>query len=267
MLSYGINLTTPRHFSTIYELIQSKEVDFCEIMIDNFLHLEPHQIRDELGDIPVSFHIMNSKFIEVDTEGLITLARRIREFISETKPFYVSDHLARFLCDGRYLPRIAELDYSAMERQILDRTMLWQELLGTRLLLENHPSLSSGKRDQADFCKYLLATTSCGMLFDISNAVVADLNRAESRHTWSELASISEHFHIAGYDSTKTEPVLYIDTHDSSVNRETLQYANQIWKHKGKSGGTLVIERDQNLTKEAWNLDKANLEKTLCIKN
>jgi uncharacterized protein len=63
----GVNLTSPKVLPEIRELLRDGSADFCEILIDNFLHLCPKEMRVAIGDVPVGFHIMWSRYLERDS--------------------------------------------------------------------------------------------------------------------------------------------------------------------------------------------------------
>ena len=78
--------------------------DFCELLIDNFLHVDPAAMRADLGDTPVAFHVMNSRFLEQGPVPLEALAARLRELMAALHPLYVSDHLGWVLPSTRGSP-------------------------------------------------------------------------------------------------------------------------------------------------------------------
>jgi uncharacterized protein (UPF0276 family) len=100
---------------------------------------------------------------------------------------------------------------------------------------------------QSSFFTDLTRATGCGALFDISNAVVADGNGGEPLTTWATVLESTNHFHVAGFARSHTEPSFLVDSHDQMINPETLKYISQIRSRlKAKPNATVVIERDVN---------------------
>ncbi len=113
-----------------------------------------------------------------------------------------------------------------------------------------------GGNDQADFYARLVADTGCGVLFDLSNAVVAELNTGYPALRWLPVVRAMPHFHIAGYRRTEGEPALVIDSHDSPIAEDTLAFLRTFERERGGLEGlTLVVERDANIDFDPWAAD------------
>ena len=250
----GVNLTSPRVVPYIQEFLEDRSADFCEILIDNFLHLEPSQVRDVIGDVAVGFHIMWSRFMERDEEELLHVANHIREWIGYMEPVYVSDHLAQFSLYGRTLPLLAEVEYQWAFDRVCERVSAWQHELGCRLLLENFPSTLDRGGRQVDFYARLQDETGCGILFDCSNAVIAQLNCGVDISRWQPLAQSTPHYHIAGFRKTSGEPPIAIDTHDMMIEDQSYAVLKSVFKEKNipHEEITVVVERDANIDVGEW---------------
>jgi uncharacterized protein (UPF0276 family) len=200
---------------------------------------------------------MSSRFLEAEPTELQTLARQLRPFIEALKPVYVSDHVASFEHERRQLPRLLEWDYAHGFAKARARVHAWQEELGVRVHLENFPSLFTTGLGQADFFSRLLPATGAGLLFDISNAVVARENCGAPVQEWfSSLREDQLHFHVAGYSSSGTTPAFLLDSHDCAPSAMSLQTVVDTLKATTHaSRRTLVVERDANITREHWLAD------------
>lgn len=251
----GVNWTSPSALPVIESLLAESRIGFCEILIDNFLHLDPERVREALGDTPISFHIMWSRFLERDEDELPALARLMRIWIEAINPIYVSDHLARFSVNGRTLPITAEIDYTRFTKT-REKLARWQDLLGAQLLIENFPSARHTGLQQADFYARLFDATGCGLLFDVSNAIVAKRNSGADPNAWLALADNCTHFHIAGFRDADTQPTLTLDSHDADLDEQSLKLLEAV---RGVSADqahdTLVIERDANIGYQEWSHD------------
>jgi uncharacterized protein (UPF0276 family) len=229
-------------------LIADGHAGFCEIMIDNFLHLPVDALRECFEGIDVSFHIMNSRFIQRDAHELELLAQTLKPWIAGLRPIYVSDHLASFFHEGRQLPFPMEVDYDGGYGLIKERFSRWQDLVGAPVLLENYASMLDSGRGQPDFLERLTAETGTGLLFDFSNAVVAWENSGLALERWTPLIAKTRHFHVSGFRRSDGDPVIAIDSHDVDLAPETINFIAQssaAWAVGAER--TLVVERDAPL--------------------
>lgn len=260
---FGINWVSPRSFSIIRKLIDENVVDFCEIMVDNFAHLPSRAILEILSDIPISLHIVSSPFLEKTPAELRALADYLRPWIKELKPLYVSDHLLTFTAsDGRRLPLINELHYEAKYEHIKNRICLWQDLLDTPLLFENHASLTPVGSKQAFFFERLLEETGAGLLYDFSNAYIAEYNQVALRTSWDHLISRTKHFHVAGFRVDEMTH-LALDTHDTSISTDVMHDIKTHLHSMNHQDKTLVVEFDANVNIELWKHNILQIKKNL----
>lgn len=262
----GINWTSYHALPVIKKLLQDRKAEFCEILIDNFLNFAPELIRDCIGDFPVGLHIMRSLFLEKSENELLVIGKKLKKQIDILKPLYVSDHLAQFTYQGRVLPLLAELDYEKMYPLVKSKVLIWQDILNYELLFENFPS-SVYHGNQVDFYNCLISDTHCKLLFDFSNAIIAEQNCGFSALTWEKLINDTCHFHVAGYRKSDTIPSLFIDSHDSAISPETFNLISYIFAKKEIfTGFTMVVERDTNIVYELWGNELLKLKQLLFSK-
>jgi uncharacterized protein (UPF0276 family) len=250
----GANWTSPRHVPIIRELTRRGDVSFVEVMIDNFIHLSPEELTKAFPGIPLAFHVMNSHFITRDDAELKTLAARLKTFIRELRPLYVSDHLAVFTHGARRFPFPQEIDYTREGAAALDRAKLWQDMIGTMLHFENYPSILDLGKAQPEFLDSLTRHGS-GLLLDLSNAVVAYENCRLPLEAWTPLVARSAHFHAAGYRTADTVPPFVQDSHDGPLSNETLALLRRCKPFLAGRESSLCIERDANINVENWSAD------------
>jgi hypothetical protein len=259
-MKIGINLTSPKSVSIASKLLEMKVIDFYELLLDNFIFCDPYMIRDKFGDIPVSFHIMFSKFMERNSKDLEALSVRIKHWIHVLKPIYISDHIAKFSVDGRSLIFLGEVNYKKEFTKVKDYVQAWQDLLGEKIYFENFPSFIDYDAEQIDFLDRLKSETGCGILFDLSNAVIASKNSQYALSQWLSMASDSKHFHIAGYCESDTEPKLWMDSHDCSISPETIDFFGEFLKYSGSCvDKSIIIERDSKIELNSLLLDIAKV--------
>jgi hypothetical protein len=232
-------------------------------MIDNFIHIDPEMLKKSFPGIPLSFHIMNSQFFRRDVAELKTLATKLKPFIRELRPAYVSDHLADFSHEGRRYPFPQEIDYRGDRAAALGRVKLWQDLVGSQLLLENYPSILDGGRAQPEFLDALVRETGAGLLLDLSNAVVAERNCGLALEAWTPLVRRAERFHVAGHRAADTVPPIIQDSHDCALSPETLDFLRRCKPLLEGRERSLVVERDADIAVESWSKDIAEAQEAL----
>jgi methanobactin biosynthesis cassette protein MbnB len=242
----GFNFTLTDTVGTVRRLIADKHIAFCELLIDNFLHVPPHEFATAF-DCPIAFHIMHSRFLESDPAFLVDLASRLRPYIDALDPIYISDHVARFSHRGRELFHLGEIDYRSDYAHVCERVSLWQKLLGRRIHLENYPSIMDGAFDAAEFFTKLGKDTGSGVLFDVSNAVCAHRNSGVSLELWDPVIAGVSHFHVAGYSLSVSKPEITLDTHDTMLAADTFDFLATISAAFDTSDRTLIYECDADL--------------------
>jgi uncharacterized protein (UPF0276 family) len=248
----GVNVTSAASFRQAQEFRNDGLVDFYEIMVDNFLHLDPEAVARQLDGQPVSFHIMSSRFLHREPADLDALAKRIRLWIDELEPLYVSDHLAIHESNGQLLPELVEVDYT--DRSMLGPVERWQELLGCRLLLENFPSGSAEGAGQIEFFEELQQRLGVLPLFDLSNAVIGQHNGGARAQDWLESGLQLSACHISGYRPAEIDGSFLLDSHDRPVSAESWMLLSEA-HGGGRSPATLVLERDGPTDPAEWATD------------
>jgi uncharacterized protein len=222
---------------------------FIEILWDNYCHLDPYELRDLLAPLSprVSFHVMMSKFLQRTGDELHSFLRRLRVHARVVQPVRVSDHLARFRLGRLNTSLPLEMAYDRRElRHTAERVKRYQDWIGQQLLLENYASTDPQGARQIEFVSAVQERTGCGLLFDVSNAVVAQLNGILPLAAWLDHlagAGGEVHGHVGGYRLGRSGRI-YHDTHDSPVSRETVM---ALWRVNGRAPlASLCYERDYN---------------------
>lgn len=249
-MQIGFNFTLGDSLPLVQQLIAAKEIDYCELLIDNFLHVPSAELIDAF-DCPLGFHIMLSKFLESDTTFLKQLAKRLKTLIVDLKPLYVSDHLAYFSHQGRQLYHLAELDYQRDKQRIFIGVERWQDQLGHKIYLENFPSIMDDGHQAPFFFDELIHTTGAGLLFDASNAICAYRNCGAILENWLPVIATTPHFHVGGYSHAIIDTQVTLDSHDSALENDTLTFLQRHQSQFDKPGATLTYERDTNLDYDA----------------
>ncbi len=257
-MQIGFNFTLNGTLDMVQRMIKERQIDYCEILIDNFLYMPPHELLDAF-DCPVAFHIMFSKFLESDDELLEKVAKRLRIFADALNPIYVSDHLLRFTHNGRCLYHLGEIDYVKEFDAVRERVERWQDLIGRRLYLENYPSIMEGGWDAPAFYRRLTQETGAGVLFDASNAICAKHNCGAPVDLWAEVIESTQHFHVAGYGTSYIEPHIIMDSHDREMAPDTLEFLSNMQPAFEKPGATITYERDFHFDYDSISADLQRL--------
>ena len=253
-VSVGVNWTRAVHLPLIRRMVREGQADFVEILIDNFLHVEPEDMLTALDGAPVAFHIMHSRFLERTEVQLAFMASRIRTMARELRPLYISDHLLRFTVGGREVPFLPELDYGRGYEHARQRVASWQEQLGARVLFENYPSIFDSGREQPAFLERLFRETGAGLLFDVSNAVCTHRNCQLPLAAWDALLEHTTHFHVGGYEPSSEAPFVSLDLHGSALADDTLDYLERVFSRQN-TALTISVERDNHVELEPWRKD------------
>lgn len=248
-MKIGINWTDPNSTSLIKKLTDESHIDFCELLIDNFLFIDPYQIQDFLGGAQNGFHIMQSRYMTRNFDELKSLASKIKNFVKILKPIYVSEHIIEQTYKGKELPSSEECDYQNNGLFMIGKCRQWQEMLDQKILFENFPSLKASGLYQISFFETLLNEINCGVLFDVSNAVVSSSNIKIELHEWKKLYLKCEHFHIGGHRKSETwekyNSNMLFDTHDTVLSDVSVSFMNSIFQ-ENNSVKSVIIERDDN---------------------
>lgn len=261
---YGINLTSLREWPIAQRFYNEGIIDFVEILIDNFRNSDPELLKSAIQGMPYSIHIMFSRFIEASREKVDHFYEAIKPMLTTLQPMYISDHLARFTLDGMEYPTSIELDYINESEAIMVAAAYWQQKLGHTLYLETFPSvLETGIQQAAFMSKLLEGNKDLGVLFDVSNLFVAELNGVNKMSDWYSVMQKAKHFHIGGYFFTGTTPQLVMDSHNTILSTEALNILSNNKQIINRPGHTIVIERDYNYDEITWREDILNVREAL----
>ncbi|BBU64224.1 hypothetical protein MSC49_41590 (plasmid) [Methylosinus sp. C49] len=242
----GFNFTLTETTEMVRRMIAEGHIDYCELLIDNFLCVPPAELARAF-DCPTGFHIMFSEFIDEDLDALQDFATRLRPFIRDMKPLYVSDHGASFTHHGVNLFHLGELDYARDYDRVRVRVDLWQEMLGQRIFIENYPSIMEGGWEAPRFFERLMQDTGAGALFDASNSVCANLNCGAPLEAWDKVIASTNHFHVAGYSRAVNPPHIVHDSHAEELAEDTLAFLRGRRHIFDKPDATITYERDGNI--------------------
>jgi len=230
-------------------------LDFVEVHAENYLvdggpfhrHLSAVRNKMALSLHGVSLSLGGSQ--DLDIQHLADLRRLIDRY----QPAQFSEHLAWSTHDGHYLPDLLPLAYNDDRlARVCAHVNQAQEALGLRLLLENpatYIAFEASEHAEAEFISEVVRQTGCGLLLDVSNAVVSCTNHQRDFHRYLQALPLHAvgQIHLAGYATEQDSlgDTLLIDSHDAPIAPVVWQAYEWVLAKIGAV--PTLIERDQDL--------------------
>jgi len=205
-------------------------------------------IRDQH---PVALHAVGLSIASADGVDIAHL-KRLAQLVDRVRPLAVSDHLAWQRWAGVHhadflpFPRTWE----ALDR-VADNVALVQDVIGTRLLVENpslYVDLPGHDLSETAFLSAVASRTGCGLLVDVNNIFVSASNLGFSAEAYVDAipAEIIGEVHLAGHarDADPASPLI-IDSHDQPVSEAVWKLYHRLISRVGPR--PTLIERDDNV--------------------
>lgn len=237
----------PCHYQ---EILQARHpsIGWLEVITENFMNVggKPrHNLSLARELYPMALHGVGLS-IGSDHEISSTYLNELKRLTDWLDPILISDHLC-FTSHGRHNSH--DLLPIPFTKRLLDRISRRldqiQNHLGRRFMLENpsaYVAYADGDMTEVEFFKELVSRTGCGILLDLNNLYVNQMNLAENPLTY--LDTLPEgavgQIHLAGHSTEETESgTVRIDTHDHAV-REEVWELYQIAKGKWPEASTMI---------------------------
>jgi len=224
----GVGLRTP-HYADF--LAQTPAVDWIEVHAENYFGdggydlFVLQQLRQQL---PVSVHGVGLGLGSAQgfrQEHLLKLKR----LVDRIEPALVSEHLCWGAVASRHMNDLLPLPLTPSALDLVcDRVDALQHMLHRQILIENVSTYVRFEQDamsEADFLHALVTRTGCGVLLDINNLYVNQVNHGEDalaalqRLATLPAGTVGE-IHLAGYLET---PECLVDNHGSCVSAPVWQ--------------------------------------------
>jgi len=181
-LGYGVGLRT-RHYRDF--LLQRQPIDWLEVHSENYFGagVDLDVLETIRADYPISMHGVGLGI--GSAQGYATShVEKIKQLAERIQPALISEHLCWGSVTGRHLNDLLPLPLiqSALNL-ICDRLDHLQNTLHQRVLLENvstYVRFACDEMSEADFLKLLVQRTGCGILLDVNNLYVNQINHGES---------------------------------------------------------------------------------------
>jgi len=150
--------------------------------------------------------------------------RRVAELARRYEPMLVSEHLSWSSVGGRFVNDLLPMPATreALEHMVL-RVDEVQDYLEREILVENVSSyleLGDGEMPEHCFLAELAQRTGCGVLLDVNNLYVNELNRGTSASAFIRglPQRVVGEIHLAGHTVHEYEGErVVVDTHDARV--------------------------------------------------
>jgi len=225
-------------------------VDWFEVISENFMDTRGrprHVLRQIAERYPVVAHGVSMSIGSTDPLDRDYLAR-LKHFVDELQPVWVSDHVCWTGVAGLNTHELVPIPFTEESlAHVVERVRTVQELLGRPLVLENPSSYVTyvdSTMTEWEFLARLAAAADCGLLLDVANVRVSAVN-----HDFDPVEYIRSlpherivQMHLAGHTELDTH---IVDTHDRPV-------ADAVWELYGLAseltgGVSTLIEWDEDL--------------------
>lgn len=240
----------PEILSRLEEKSSSLDVDFFEIITENFFATEgyPLKVLEKIREYyPISFHGVSLSIAGAEDLNFDYLYK-IKKLADRIDPFQVSDHLCWTGLAHSNTHNLLPIPYNKeLLVMIANKVNKVQDFLGRPLLLENlsaYFSVTNSEYSESQFLVELHKKTGCLLLLDLNNLYVNSRNHHLNIEDWLEgiPPHIVKEIHLAGFTDMGS---YYFDTHSCPVREEVWQlYKKQ--KNKFHNAVTL-IEWDEEI--------------------
>ena len=239
-LGYGVGLRT-RHYRDFLQ--QRQPIDWLEVHTENYFGagVDLRVLETLRADYPISLHGVGLGI--GSAQGYATdHIDRISQLAQKIQPALISEHLCWGAVAGRHLNDLLPMPLIQSALTLIsERVDHLQNTLQQRVMLENVSSyvrFSCDEMSESQFLSLLVQRTGCGILLDINNLYVNQVNHAESARealaTLGQLpaGSIGE-IHLAGHLVTESG---LVDHHGCRVDPQVwalyeqarIQFGDQI---------------------------------------
>lgn len=236
------------HFTHILE--QNPEVDWFEIISENFMysHGKPRYILNQIGErYPIVMHGVSLSVGSTEVLNMDYL-QKLKTLAEEIKPLWISDHLCWTGVLGKNSHDLLPLPLTeATLKHVSERIDFVQNYLRRPLIIENpstYLSFSQSTIPEQDFLTELVKRSGCGLLLDVNNCYVSCYNSGADPQAYINALPHEAivQMHLAGHQHCGTH---IIDTHDRAVVKEVWDLFHQAWKLTG--GCATLLEWDGNI--------------------
>lgn len=245
-LAAGLGLRSPH----VRDVVQQRpDVAWWEVHSENYFgggrNLDA--LRRVRADYPISLHGVGMGLGNpgpLDPHHLTALQQLVREI----EPHSVSEHLSWNRVGDTVFNDLLPLPYRQDALlHAADKVNQLQDALGRTVLIENvsaYVRFAGADTDEAALLTELHRRTGCGILLDVNNVYVNQINLGLDPQAF--LAALPcdavQEIHIAGHSQADG---FLLDTHDAAVIEPVWALLEQAWQRFGPQ--PTLLERDGNI--------------------
>jgi uncharacterized protein len=246
-LGYGVGLRSA-HFDHL--LARWPQVDWFEVVSENFMDSggRPRRVLDEIvARYPVVAHGVSLSIGSADPLDRDYLAR-LKRFVDEIQPVWVSDHVCWTGIAGLNTHELVPIPFTEESlAHIVARIRVVQDVLERPLVLENPSSYVTyvaSTMTEWEFLARMSEEADCGLLLDVANVRVSSVNHGFDALEYLRALPHERivQMHLAGHDDVGTH---IVDTHDRGVCDEVWELYRVACELTG--GVSTLIEWDDRL--------------------
>lgn len=245
-VSAGIGLRAP-HYQSVLE--QRPALGWIEVHSENFFGggAPLHTLRQVAEHYPLSLHGVGLGLASPDPLDAEHL-RELRRLCDTVSPASVSEHLCWNTSDGIAINDLLPFPYTRDAlTHVAERIQQVQDYLGRSILIENlsyYIAFRSSEMREEEFLSELVARTGCGILFDVNNLFVNEVNLGVDAMAFIQgipKTAVGE-YHLAG--PSMIDGCL-VDTHSAPVFERAWALYESALEHIGKR--PTLIEWDMDI--------------------
>ena len=263
----GIGLRAP-HIQTILDTRPA--VPWFEVLADN--HLAPGGPAPAMVEAVRQYYPLTLHCVGMNLGGTEPLnldyIDRIRRLMDRCEPAQVSDHVCFTGAAGVEHHDLLPLPYTEESLdQLVDRVSRVQDFLQRRILVENASAYlryTHSTIEEPEFLGALAERADCGLLLDVNNIYVNQVNLGNSGHAFLHQLPLErvEQVHLAGYEERDG---FLVDAHNNRVSEQVWALFAEL--QTLKSGIPSLVEWDNDLPELQVLLDEAARAETYLSPN
>ncbi len=246
-LGFGVGLRSG-HYA--YLEAHWPQVDWFEVISENFMDSRgrPRHVLDEVcARYPVVAHGVSLSIGSADPLDRDYLAR-LKRFVDEIEPAWVSDHVCWTGVAGVNTHDLMPIPFTEESlAHVVARVRIVQDVLERPLVLENPSSYVTyvaSTMTEWEFLARMADEADCGLLLDVANVRVSAVNHAFDPVEYLRALPHERivQMHLAGHDDQGAH---IVDTHDRPVCDEVWELYRLATELTG--GVSTLIEWDDRL--------------------
>jgi uncharacterized protein (UPF0276 family) len=223
----------------------NKSIDCIEITAEHFFASSDSRLKRLRGRFPVFVHALS---LSLGTPGPLDPDRveRFARVVNQTNPDWISEHVAFTRAGDVDLGHLTPILRTEENLQLVStHARELSERCGKSLLLENITTdiAVPGEMDEPEFLNRLCAEAGCGLLLDVTNALINAHNHRHDPYSWFSHVKWQNirQLHIAGYVEHEGR---WADTHAAPINEVVLEFTRFVLSKIGPV--PVIIEWDHS---------------------